>query len=495
MNYFLGVDIGTTSVKAIAFNQRGELISRHSVSYEMQHPQPNYSEHNPDEILDAVVISVNKVIQELLPAYPVFVSFSAMMHSLIAVNDTGEPITNCIIWADNRAAAISLQLRNTVEGERLYHNTGVPIHAMSPFCKLLWLKEMEPDIFSKAHKFIGIKEYIFFRLFNRFVIDTGIASATGLLNIVSLTWDQTALEFLELSDTKLSEIVPADYFIRYDAKKSAGYFPLLPDQVPFVAGSSDGALANLGTGSVSNNSMSVTIGTSGAVRVLSDQPVTEKNMSIFCYHASGEKYIIGGASNNGAIVMQWLKESLLQTDDSYEQLFQLAESVTLENDDLFFVPYILGERAPVWNSDAKGVFFGLSKHHTKAHFVRAIVEGITYNLYSIGKLVMKTMPITEIYAAGGFAQNRFWLQLLADVFNCKVLVSGSLESSALGAVMVGAEALELPAIRQPVIVSEHDPDTTKHKNYLKQSQKFERVYKLLKNEFNSNNISVASVVI
>ncbi len=494
MSYFLGVDIGTTSVKAIAFNQSGELVSRHSVSYEMQHPQANYSEQDPNEILDAVVISVNHVIKALLPEIPVFVSFSAMMHSVIAVNEKGEPLTNCIIWADNRAATIALQLRNTVEGERLYHNTGVPIHAMSPLCKLLWLKEMEPAIFMNAYKFIGIKEYIFFKFFNRFVIDTGIASATGLLNIFSLKWDPTAMELLELCETKLSEIVPGDYFLPYDLKNKP-YFPKIADQTPFVIGSSDGALANLGTGSVSSDSMSVTIGTSGAVRVLSDQPVTEKNMSIFCYHASGEKYIIGGASNNGAIVMQWLKESLLQTDESYEELFQLAESISLANDDLFFVPYILGERAPVWNSDARGVFFGLSIHHKKAHFVRAIVEGITYNLYSIGKLVMKTMPITQIYAAGGFAQNAFWLQLLADVFNCKVLVSGSPESSALGAVMVGADALDLPAIRQPAIISEHRPDAAKHKNYLKQFQKFERLYKLLKSEFISNNIPKAPMPI
>lgn len=210
-------------------------------------------------------------------------------------------------------------------------------------------------------------------------------------------------------------------------------------------------------------------------------------MSIFCYHAMGDQYILGGASNNGAIVMQWLKESLLQTDESYQQLFQLAEKTSLANDDLFFVPYILGERAPVWNSDAKGIFFGLTINHTKSHLLRAAIEGITYNLFSIGRLIMKKNTVKQIYAAGGFAESTFWLQLLADVFNCRVMVSGSPENSALGAVMAGIHALKLPVVIRPSIVSEYEPDLYNHENYRKQFQKFERLYKIFKTEFTDTN--------
>ncbi|MBC7827788.1 MAG: gluconokinase [Chitinophagaceae bacterium] len=487
MNYFLGVDIGTTSVKAIAFNERGDLIFRHATGYDMQHPAKNYSEQNAEEIFEAVVLSMNRVMDELHPMKPGLVSFSAMMHSVIAVNEKGNPITNCIIWADNRAAAIAKQIRETAEGEQFYHATGVPIHAMSPFCKLLWLREHEPEIFHSAYKFIGIKEYIFFKLFGRYIVDTAIASATGLLNIHSLDWDTPILDALELAETKLSQLVPVEYLLYYNDESNSQYFLNLPAGTPFVVGSSDGALANLGTGSVSDDSMSVTIGTSAAVRILSDRAITDKDMSIFCYHANGDQYIIGGASNNGAVVMQWLKESLLQTTESYEQLFDLAATVSIANDDLFFVPYILGERAPVWNSEAKGVFCGLTINHTKAHLVRAVIEGITYNLFSIGKLIMKTGTVKQIYAAGGFAESPLWLQLLADIFNCRVLVTGSLESSALGAVIVGVKALNIPVHIQPSIVAEYEPDLFNHKNYLRQFYKFERLYKLLKNEFVNTN--------
>lgn len=494
MNYFLAVDIGTTSLKAIAFNDKGEEICKHAVEYGMLHPQPAYSEQNSDEIFDAVVISINKILESLHPAKPVFISFSAMMHSLIAVDEKGIPITNCIIWADNRAATIAEALRKTEEGEKFYQATGVPVHAMSPLCKLLWLKEQQPEIFYKAHKFIGIKEYIFFRLFYRYVVDTAVASGTGMLNVYSLQWEKTILETLEVPEEKLSLVVPVETLF-YSNENSNGNNALhLYDNIPFVIGGSDGALANLGTGSVAEDSMSVTIGTSAAVRILSSQPATEETMSIFCYHATGRQYIIGGASNNGAVVIQWLKDSILQTTESYEELFELAGSVPCGSDDLRFVPYILGERAPVWNAQAKGVFFGLTINHTKAHLIRAAMEGVTYNLYSIGKLIAKTTPFTEIYAAGGFAQSPMWLQVLSDVFNCKVMVSGSPESSALGAVMVGIKALNLPVVIQPSIVAEHHPNFLAHQVYAEGFQKFERLYHLFKTEFTPVDISTPLLI-
>ncbi|HET9280226.1 MAG TPA: gluconokinase [Flavitalea sp.] len=485
MEYFLGIDIGTTSTKGVAFNGRGELICKHSVIYEMQHPRPNYSELDPNEILNAVIHCINKIASDLLPAKPSFISFSAMMHSLIVVNEEGVPLTNCLLWADNRASDVARQLRNTEEGESFYHATGVPIHAMSPLCKLFWMKDFEPASYIKASRFIGIKEYIFFKLFNSYVIDTAIASATGLLNLYTLDWDKNILAALELSREKLSTIVPVEHILYYSPPADELYSLNIPEQTPFVIGGSDGALANLGAGSNDDGSMSVTIGTSAAVRILSDNPITEKNMGIFCYHANGDQYIIGGASNNGAVVMQWIKDSLLQTPETYEDLFSLATNISLANDDLFFVPYILGERAPVWDSDAKGIFCGLSINHTKAHLVRAAMEGITYNLYSIGKLIMRSVTVKDIYAAGGFAENSLWLQLLADVFNCRVLVSGSPESSALGAVIIGVKALKIPLEIQPSTISTHEPDPINHLIYQKQYHKFERLYKIYKNEFSN----------
>lgn len=484
MNYYLGIDIGTTSLKAVAFDERGQIIASFSFAYEMHHPVPERSEQSPDEIFMAAVNGMNKVVQTLAPDTPLFVSFSAAMHSLIAVDEKGNLLTQCIIWADNRADVIADTLRQTNKGQEFYHLSGVPIHAMSPLCKLLWLKEHEPDIFNNAFKFIGIKEYIFYKLFGEHVIDTSIASATGLLNIKTLKWDKEILSYIGITASRLSQVVSTKHILFYK-----GLYPQLSltQNIPFVIGASDGALSNLGAGATGSNAMAVTIGTSGAARMVISAPGTDSLMRTFCYHLKDNFYIAGGANNNGAVVLQWLKETLLQSKDDYEQFFEHAAKIEAGSEGLLFLPYILGERAPVWNSNAKGVYFGLTIQHTKAHLIRSSLEGVTFSLYSIGKILAEKKEITEIYASGGFAKSHLWLQILADVFNIKVLVSAAVESAALGAVMLGAEALEIKTAFHHQTSDAYIPDRKNNKVYTKCFEKFERLYDLLKAEMVHEN--------
>src|SRR5215210_4799128 len=488
MNYYLGVDIGTTSSKAVAFSDKGEVIANYSFGYEMQHPQPNWTEQDPDEILEAVINGINKVVQTFAPNLPRLISFSAAMHSLIAVDDKGNLMTRCIIWADNRADMIAEKLRNSDKGRQFYEASGVPVHSMSPLCKLLWIKENQPNIFNTAFKFIGIKEYIFYKLFGNFVVDTSIASATGLLNIKTLQWDQDILNFIEINASRFSEVVSTKQMFYYK-----GLYPQLSfsQNIPFVIGASDGALSNLGTGATGSNAMAVTIGTSGAARIVLSVPETDIHMRTFCYHLKDNLYIAGGANNNGAVVLQWLKETLLQTNDDYEQLFEQAKTILAGSENLLFLPYILGERAPVWNSNAKGVYFGLSIQHTKAHLIRASIEGVSLSLYSIGKILAEKKEITEIRASGGFAKSTLWLQVLADIFNIKVLASGTVESGALGAVILGVEASGIEATFPNEILATYFPISEHNVVYKRAFIKFERLYNLLKGEM-VNEVAVSS---
>jgi len=483
MNYYLGIDIGTTSVKAVAFSGRGEVLAKHASSYSMRHPQPLWSEQDPREIAAAVTTSINTVLQTLAPAQPQLLGFSAAMHSLLAVDAAGEPLTNCIIWADNRAAMIADSLRQTDTGRHLYHTTGVPVHAMSPLCKLLWLKANEPAVFTAAHKFIGIKEYLFYTWFGTWAVDTAIASATGLMNLRSLQWDKTILDFVGITPEKLPAIVRGQEIFYYDPSREQQAPLLLDRKTPFVIGGSDGALANLATSSCNDGALVITIGTSSAARILTQQAETDKYMRTFCYHAKDNCYIVGGAGNNGAIVLQWLREAILQTNDSLPQLFEQAATAPAGCAGLLFLPYILGERAPVWNPQAKGVFFGLTINHTKAHLIRAVIEGVIYSLYSIGRIMMDSHKPQKIYANGGFAQSSFWLQVLADTFNKKVIVTDPVESSALGAVLTGMEALhQTPEIDRHSL-PEYIPNPVDHAVYAQQFRKFERLYELLKDAF------------
>jgi gluconokinase len=479
MNYYLGIDIGTTSSKAVAFSESGEVIANYSFAYEMLHPQPGWSEQDPEAIFEAVINGINKTIQTFAPDLPLFISFSAAMHSLIVIGENANLLTPCIIWADNRADVIAQNLRNTEEGKRFYHTSGVPIHSMSPLCKLLWLRQYEPEIFNTAYKFIGIKEYVFYKLFNDFIIDSSIASATGLLGSKTLQWDEAILQYVNIEASRLSTVFSPNSIFYYN-----NTFPglTITQQIPFVIGAGDGGLSNLGTGATGSNAMAVTIGTSGAARMVITEPKTDSRMRTFCYHLKDNLYITGGANNNGAVVLQWLKESLLETDKDYNQLFEQAKAIVPGAKDLLFLPYILGERAPIWNGNAKGVYFGLTIQHTKAHLVRASLEGVIYSIYSIIKVLADQHEVTELHASGGFAKSHLWVQMLCDVSNIKVLVSDTVESSALGAVMLGAEALKIPANFENKIVSVHEPDMKNHEVYKKQFKKFERLYELLKGE-------------
>ena len=288
MNYFLGIDIGTTSTKAVAFSPAGEIIFSYFTDYEMEHPFPNYSQQNPDEILQAVITGINKVIEHLSPQLPTCISFSAAMHSLSAIDERGKLLTPLIIWADNRANDIADKLRKSSDGMDIYQKTGVPVHAMSPLCKLLWFKENDQDVFNAAYKFIGIKEYIFYKLFGEYIVDTSIASATGLLNTKSLQWDEDVLNYCSISASKLSVIVSTKHILYYK-----GIHPglMLPATVPFVIGASDGALSNPGTGATANNIMAVTIGTSGAARIIVHEAYTDSLMRSFCYHVDRKSVV------------------------------------------------------------------------------------------------------------------------------------------------------------------------------------------------------------
>jgi gluconokinase len=222
MEYFLGIDIGTTSVKSIAFSKEGKTLSENSISYLINHPYPDRSEQDPEEITLAVIKTVENILLELAPQLPVLCSFSSAMHSLIAVDQKGNAISPSIIWADNRAAGIAARIHKENRAGVLYEHTCLPVHAMSPFCKLLWLKENQPELFHKAYKFIGIKEYVFYKMFGLFTIDVSVASATGLLNARTLKWDPWILEQVGISADKLSEVVGIDKIFF-----SPGIFPKL----------------------------------------------------------------------------------------------------------------------------------------------------------------------------------------------------------------------------------------------------------------------------
>jgi gluconokinase len=476
MEYFLGIDIGTTSVKSVAFSRDGKTLHESSVSYPIHHPFPDWSEQDPEIIYAATVKTVENILQELSPDIPVLCSFSSAMHSVIAVDRMGRPISPSIIWADNRATSYASKIHAENRAEEFYRRTGLPVHAMSPFCKLQWLKENQSEIFNKAYKFVGIKEFVINKLFGLYVVDASVAAATGLMNAETRQWDPWILSQIGVSADKLSKIVEIDKIF-----SSPLSFPSLKT-VPFVVGGSDGAMANIGA-SDEPGSLVITIGTSSAARLIIAEPYFDPGMRTFCYYLKKGQWLLGGASNNGGIVMQWLQEEFFHSEKTTAEFLKLASTVNPGADGLIFLPYLLGERAPIWNADAKGVLFGVHINHGQSQMIRASLEGVIYCIFAVSQPLLEKTDIHNIFATGGFARNELWVQMMADVFNLPVLVCGTIENSAWGAVKTGMLALGITVTAEVFINKTYLPEVGAHEIYASGFKKFQHLYELLKGEF------------
>jgi gluconokinase len=450
--YMIGVDIGTTSTKSVMFEENGKIVSKADVGYPLFTPTSSVAEQDPDEIFRAVVQTLKQVmLQSKVNAEQVmFVSFSSAMHSVIVVSADGKPLSQCITWGDNRSAAWADRLKHEMNGHEIYLRTGTPIHPMSPLTKLMWLRHDQPSLFQQASKFISIKEYVLFKLFNEYVIDYSIASATGMMNLENLDWDEEALEIAGVTRNQLSKLVPTTFALN---GLIAGYAKEmgLKQSTPFIVGASDGVLSNLGVNAIDPGVVAATIGTSGAIRTVVDKPSTDPKGRIFCYALTEKHWVIGGAVNNGGMLFRWARDEFAASEvetakrlgiDPYDLLMQIIDKVKPGSDGLLFHPYLTGERAPLWNSNARGSFFGLNMHHKKEHIIRSVLEGVIFNLYTVLLAMEERIGRPhKIQATGGFARSPIWCQMMADIFDQEVVVPESIESSCLGAVVLGLYAI------------------------------------------------------
>ncbi len=440
----VGIDIGTTSTKSVVFGADGAMLGSCNIGYPLRHEQPGWAEQDPEEIFRVVLATVKGAIADsgLAGVDVAGIGISTAMHSLIAVNASGQALTASMTWADGRS---ELQARRIAgEAGAIYRRTGTPIHPMSPLPKIVWLRENQPNVFAAAAKFVSIKEYVVFHLFGEWVVDTSIASATGMLALDSLSWDAEALRVAGITADRLSAVRGGTY--RLSGMKPAHAETMgLPANTPVFLGGSDGALANIGVGAIDAGELAVTIGTSAAVRMMTDRPATDPSSRTFCYSVSGSSYIIGGATNNGGIVLQWLKESMFGSSSvTVEELLTAAANVAPGAEGLLFLPFLSGERAPIWNAEARGTFFGANLGHRGDHFVRAGLEGVMLAVLSVAEALKELAgPAREVRASGGFTKSPLWRQMLADMLGQPVIVPKVTEASALGAAVLAMQGLGL----------------------------------------------------
>lgn len=481
----IGCDIGTGSCKAVAMRISGEVIAESQIYYKVLHPSPQFSEQDPEVIWNAFVKSVADVCKEL-DEKPIAISFSSCMHSLILMDKNHCALTPLITWEDSRSYKIANKLRDSTKGKKIYNATGTPIHSMSPLCKIAWYRDNRKRIFSKTAFFIGIKEYFWHRVFGTFQVDYSVASSTGLFNIHQLKWDAVSLKFCGIDESQLSELVPT-LFTRKDANEKFLKATGLANDTVFCIGASDGCLANVGSGITSKEKAAITIGTSGAVRINSPKPIAHYDSMIFNYILDKKTFVCGGPSNNGGNVVQWLFKTFLDKEnpssEDFNALSKKINEIPPGSAGLVCLPFLYGERAPVWDEKASAMWFGAKAAHTRYHFIRAALEGICFGLKMILEIIEKSaFEIKELHVSGGFIHSKPWVKMLSDITGKKIIVNESGDASSIGAALWAMKALKISHPTQKRKGEIILPDKNNKKIYEKNLSVYKKLYPLTKDQ-------------
>lgn len=468
MHYFAGLDIGTTHTKLIVVDQELQPLFQQKIGY----VNGFGAQLDAGEILQNCIRLIEAARSALsLDQNSCTLCFSAAMHSLVLVDELGSPLTPLYTWADIQSQSVMDRLKADPIAVSLFAKTGTPLHPMAPLCKLVWLQTQDPRLFKLAHKFVGIKELVWFHFTQTWEIDQSLASATGLFNLETLNWHPDALQIAGIDPSRLSKPVPITRTFQ------SGHIEL-------VIGASDGCLAQLGSGAMLPGTAALTIGTSGAIRICLSQPWVDPKKELFTYLLDEAHFVCGGSTNNGGIVLQWWENQVMENpgdaDKVVHDFIRIAAAARPGCDGMICLPYFGGERAPVWNAAATGKIVGITTRHGQPEFYRAILEGIGYSFRQLlDKLEAASGEVDTIYASGGFTKADWWVQLMADILMKPLFIpEKEADASAMGAIAVAMKAAgriaswdELRSLLQ-VPLKRFDPSSAAKDIYLSGYQVF-----------------------
>ncbi len=445
----IGLDLGTTSVKALALNEEGEVLARSRGGYALHGGPKGAATQDATEVVRVALAAFGDLAAQLagmnVQASVEAIVPSAAMHSLVLVGDCGEVLAPALTWADTRPADTLNSVRTVLDAGETYACTGCPLQAPYHPARLWWLSQTRPELFVQAARFVSLTDLLLHRLTGGWTTSVGLASSTGLWNLHSAAWDTQILQALRVDSAQLPAVL--------DAREVAGTVQSgTLAGTPVLAGSSDGALANLGAGALMGETV-VTVGTSGAVRTLSGTPRLDPQVSgaqarTWNYRLDLNTHLSGGAVNNGGLLLDWVRRgwySELDAQEGFARLLADAGKVPTGADGLTLLPYLTGERSPSWRNDLSATLHGLTLAHGRAEVARAALEAVAFSLAEVWDLVGSG---TTVYSTGGLAASGIWNTLLAGVLGVPVRVTDAADASAMGAALLGHGASTLLAIRQ-----------------------------------------------
>ncbi|WP_117168786.1 xylulokinase [Paraliobacillus sediminis] len=440
MKYVIGVDLGTSAVKVLLVDQDGNVTDEVSKSYPLIQEKAGYSEQDPEQW----VIQTKAAIKELTANFTgdkkdiQGLSFSGQMHGLILLDKQQNVLRNAILWNDTRTTKQCQDIYDLVGKDRFISITKNLALEGFTLPKILWVKENEPELFAKAAHFVLPKDYLRFRLTDQIAIDYSDAAGTSLLDISQKKWSEEICETLAIPLSLCPPLVDAETNVGKVLKEVAEETGLDPETDVF-AGGADNACGAIGSGILSEGKTFASIGTSGVV--LSYEPNGEKDYQgkvHYFNHGEKDSYYAMGVTLAAGHSLSWFKDTFAPNED-FDVLLKDVGTVPVGSRGLLFSPYIVGERTPHADATIRASFIGMDSSHQLKDFTRAVLEGITFSLHESIKIFRENgKQIDTIYAIGGGAKNKVWLQMQADIFNAKIIKLKSEQGPGMGAAMLAA---------------------------------------------------------
>ncbi len=497
MSYLLGIDIGTTSARAVIIEKSGSLVASASKDYPLITPQPGWTEQNPREWWDATLFAIKKVLSssDIDPHKLECIGLTGQMHGSVFLDKEGQVIRPAILWNDQRTFKQCERIYEIFgyrEFIKLAHNKALPGFTAT---KIMWLEENEPDNFKKIYKVLLPKDYIRYKLSSKFITDVSDASGTILLDVENRRWSDQILEGLGIDRNMLPELCESTEIlskVNSEAAQATG----LAEGTPIAGGGSDNTAGAVGSGTVKEGFVSDSLGTSGVVFASSDTPVYDEEGRIHCWcHSVPGKWLTVAATLSAAGSLKWyhdrfgpskhIKEKHPQSS-GYKLLDKQAEEVPVGSEGLIFMPYLAGERylsgvgSRYGDPHARGVFFGISYMHTQDHFVRSIMEGVAYSqLDCLSILESQGVSAQKVALFGGGAKSGLWRQIIADVLDKNIVTLNVDEGPAFGAALIaGAGCGIYDSVEQAAgsIIKEVDEINPIEENVAK----YRKLYKIYK---------------
>ncbi len=508
MSYLIGIDVGTTSTRALVINDRGEALAAHAVEYPLSTPRPNWAEQDPELWWRASMSAIPAAIAQagIAASEIKSVGLSGQMHGSVFLDADDEVIRPALLWCDQRTARQCDAITEAVGEEDLVRETLNPALTGFTAPKIIWLRDEEPANFQRLRKILLPKDFVRLRLTGEHATEVSDASGTSLLNVPERRWSELIMDRLQLP----MDLLPAVYEspeisgrITADAAAATG----LAEGTPVVGGGGDQAAGGVGNGIVSAGVVSSTTGTSGVVFAHLDEPVTDPQLRThtFCHAVPGKWHVMGVMLSAGGS-LRWLRDTLCGEEvaaaeklgrDPYELMTEAAASVPASSEGLVFLPYLTGERTPYPNPNARGVFFGLSLRHGKPHLIRAVLEGVAHGLRdSLEIIEAMGVQVTQVRASGGGARSELWRQIQADVTGHAHSVINVDEGPAYGAALlagVGAgvyDSVQAACESAISVVDTCEPDPEAHRLY----EDYHAVYRLLYSQLEGCFDEVAGLV-